>query len=292
MPTSALAGSACDSYRKSAPRMYELYCSGGAGAGKPAGSTSTFTESFKLNAASLPTENSPYGVEGLTTFLNSGVSAGFPTLGIVKGFHRFGAGVSTAGANTFYSNHLTQRLTGPSKIQNFDETETKKGKFSSLNMGSSFQLWAISSEASLQLGASLRYNQITNTLGGGPAIMLLSDFVTVGFGVSREQVSNTISRADFYSFLVGKRFGSLELEYNFLDADILPNLSAVHVVTANLSVNHLILIFAVRRLNYIEEGYVTQPHFAVQWLLMKHFSLGYLYNYIPGGSSIGAQMFF
>ena len=289
----SLASPMCNEYKKNSPRMYDLYCTtGGSGNTKPAGASSTFTESFNLNPATLPTEESPYGVEVISTYLHSGAPPGFPTLGVVKGFHRFGAAISTAGGNTFYSNHLVQRLSGPSDLQTLTEKETQKGKFSDLNLGTSFGLLQIESGLTLQLGLSARYNQMTNTWGGGPALMLVTRFVTLGAGVSREQVSNFIPRTSFYSLMVSKRFGFLELEYDRLSVDDQPLLSPIEIFTMSAGFRNIIFTLAGRRLNYVTEGNVTQLHFAIQCLVTHSFSLGYLYNYIPGGNSLGAQVYF
>ncbi len=293
--TPARASSICDSYKKNAPRMHELYCTqsgGGGGSAKPAGASSTFTESFKLNAASLPTEASPYGLEVISTFLFNGAKPGFPTLGLIKGFHRFGTGLSTAGANTFYSNPLTQRLSGPSKLQTLALSEPAKSSLPDFNLGTSFLLLSPSWGPSFHLGLSARYNSITSSWGGGPALLLTGENFTLGGGISREKVSNFLPQTDFFSFLISARYSIFELEYDFLEDSTQRSLSPIQILTTNFHIKNWVVTAAARRLNFIQEGTVTQFHVAVQLLLGRHLSLGYLYNYIPGGSSVGIQGFF
>lgn len=281
----------CNEYESSAPTLYAMYCKGSGGSTKPVGSTSTFTDSFKLNAASLPTEDSPYGIEAISTFLTSGAPPGIPNLAIIKGFHRFGTGISTASSNTFYSNDLYGRLTGPSKLTTLTPHEVSRGYFTNLNLGTSFSLLDLGLGLRVQVGFSARYNKITNTIGGGPAVLLASPYFTLGLGVSREKTSNYLLRSDFVSFMASTRIYILELEFNLLSNNSVPMLNSISIFSGNIAFSNLIFTGAVRQLNYLSEGNVTQFHAGVQYLLSRHVSLGYLYNYIPGGNSLGLQIF-
>lgn len=283
----------CDGYRKNEPRMYELYCRAGSSSStKPAGAGSTFSESFKLNPASLPTESSPFGLEVISTFLRNGAAPGFPTLAIIKGFHRIGTGISTASANTFYSNPIKQRLTGPSNLETLDEGETKLGHLTNLNLGTSFLIADPSWGPSLNLGLSARYNQLTGSWGGGPAVLFSTSHFSWGAGISREQVSNVLPRTTFFSWMVSARVSILELECDVLNQSTQAELSPVQILSANLTVRNFMLTAAIRQLNYLKEGNVTQTHFAIQVLLGNHLSVAYLYNFIPGGNSLGVQGYF
>jgi hypothetical protein len=268
------------------------------GTAKPSGATSNFSDAFQLSSASLPTEETSYGVEAITTFLTSGASPGIPNLALLKGFHRFGTGLSTSAGNTFYSNDLVQRLNGPAHLKTLVNPESAKGYVTNLNFGTSFLLLDPEYGPSVQLGLSGRYNRITNTLGGGPALLLGSSFISLGAGISHEKTSNNLSAQNFMSLLISARLEGLEVEFNFLDtvshdytAGQGVKLGPIKILTATYPIGDFVLTAAVRALNYESEGDVTQFHASIQYLLDSHLAIGYLFNYIPGGNSIGLQFY-
>lgn len=114
----------------------------------------------------------------------------------------------------------------------------------------------------------------------------------MGAGFSREKISNELPVLTFYSGIASVRVWIFEFEYNYLKTGSDIELSPIHIVTASASVNRLILTAAIRRLNYWNSGMVNQTHYAVQALVTDRLSLGVLYNYIPGATSLGVQFYF
>jgi hypothetical protein len=217
-----------------------------------------------------------------------------PTFSIVKGFQRFGTGVSTGSNNTFFGNDIVQRATGTPDIDSFSPHEPSKGSFTNVNLGTSFKVYEADRGPSLRLGFSARYNKTTDTMGGGPALMASWGRFTIGGGYTRETVSHLLPRVTFVNVMVSARVSLLEFEYTRLST--MGNiggfdLSPIHILATTASFRRLNLTFAVRRLNYYSAGEVTQTHFAIQYLFSKNFSAGYLVNYIPGTASIGTQFY-
>ena len=285
----AFASSECDVYKNGSPDLYQLYCSGGSA--KPAGANSTFSESFKLNPASLPTESTPYGLETIESEPRYNGEGWTPTFALVKGFHKVGAGLSTGGNETFYGDDIYQRVYGTPELLTLKNREPSLGTLPNLNLGTSFSLLDLSKDVHLHLGVSARYSHITNTLGGGPALLLSSTHFTLGAGVSREQVSNSFSRLNFFSYLLSYRIWRFEFEYNWLTDNDNFGLSPINIFTLTFSINRLTLTSAVRGLNYLQTGYTIQHHYAAQVLVSRHLSLAYLYNYYPGANSLALQLF-
>jgi hypothetical protein len=114
---------------------------------------------------------------------------------------------------------------------------------------------------------------------------------TFGGGFTRENVSNLLPTVTFTNFMVSTRLSIFEFEYTVMQNFGGVNLSPIHVLSTTVGFRKLTLTAAVRRLNYIDYGEVTQSHFAIQYLFSKHFSLGFLVNYIPGTESIGTQFY-
>ncbi|MFL5812525.1 MAG: hypothetical protein ACJ763_03025 [Bdellovibrionia bacterium] len=294
LPVRGYAETVCQHYRKEAPNLYKILCTnGGAVTTKPAGASSTFSSAFSLNSASLPTEPSSYGLETIVSSFKTpdGALQLSPTFSIVKGFQRFGTGVSTSSNNTFFGNDIVQRANGASTIDSFSPHEPAKGAFANLNLGTSLTVFEPDHGPTLRLGFSLRYNKTTDTLGGGPGLMLNWNRFTLGGGYTQERVSNELPRVKFVNLMASARVSILEFEYTHLSNVGGYELKPIHILSTTASIQKLSLTFAVRRLNYYSEGDVTQTHFAVQYLFSKRFSAGYLVNYIPGTASIGTQFY-
>ena len=289
-PRADAADTICDDYRTNSPLMYELFCHGGSSS-KPAGANSTFSDSFNINAASLPTEPSSYGLEMIGSRLRNNNDIWSPTFSLVKGFHRFGTGISTSSNSTFYGNDVVQRANGAPLVDSFKPHETAKGHITDLNLGTSFAFLQ-SKALSLQLGLSARYNKTTNKWGGGPAVVLIWPNLTLGAGLTREKVSNSLDWIEFLSLFASKRISVFEFEYTFLKNSGGYSLHPVHILTIGLNIRRLLLTGAARRLNYLRtQGEVTQYYFGAQYLFSKSVSAGVLYNYIPGANSVGFQYF-
>ena len=200
-------------------------------------------------------------------------------------------GFTDSGNSTFYGNDIVQRAKGAPLVDSFKPHETAKGHITNLNLGTSIALLQ-SKTLSLQLGLSARYNKITGKWGGGPAVVLIWPNLTLGAGLTREKVSNSLDWVEFVSLFVSKRISVFEFEYTFLKNNGGYSLHPIHILTASLSVHRLLLTGAVRRLNYLQtSGEVTQYYFGAQYLFSKNVSAGVLYNYIPGANSVGLQYF-
>lgn len=286
------AETVCQHYRKEAPNLYKILCTNGAVVEtKPAGASSTFSSAFSLNSASLPTEPSSYGLETiLSSFTSDRLHVG-PTFSIVKGFQRFGTGVSTSSNNTFFGNDIVQRATGAPEIDSFEPHEPAKGSFTNVNLGTSFSVFEVERGPSMRLGFSARYNKTTDSLGGGPALMISWKRFTIGGGYTQERVSNLLPRVTFVNLMLSARVSILEFEYTRLSNIGGFDLKPIQILSTTASFRRLTLTFAIRHLEYYSAGDVTQTHFAIQYLFSKNFSAGYLVNYIPGTASIGTQFY-
>jgi hypothetical protein len=295
----AQAGPLCDYYRKNLPNVYKATCTNGSSSTKPAGATSTFTSAFNLNTASLPTEPSSYGLETLGNFITNPEPtdhlAWTPTFALIKGFHKFGTGISTSSNNTFYGNDILQRLYSTPNVETFTPLEVQRGSFMNLNLGTSFLVLNPTVGPKIQLGVTARYNKTSDTWGGGPGVLFIWKNISVGGGFTREKISNYINRVNFTSLIVSARASIFEFEFTRLGtingSPELDSLSAIYILSVTAAINRLTLTVAGRSLNYLSSGYVIQPHYSIQYLFSKNFSAGFLINHIPGAVSMGIQFY-
>lgn len=272
--------------------MYKAYCGGGKSSSRPAGASSTFTSSFNLSPASLPSSPSAYGIESIGSGIRGNTSDQTYQFSIIKGFSKFGAGVSTGGNNTFYGNDIYKRLHFEPEYKTFTAKEPPRGKFVNLNVGTSIALLRSSSGNRLSLGLTGRYNKITDSIGGGTALLLGTGHFSIGAGFTQEHVSNTLPWITFYSALASIRIAMVEFEYDLLSCHGTSGLEPIHILTSTWTIRRFTITAAARKLNYIHFGQVTQYHGAIQLMVNSHLGVGYLYNFIPGAHSIGAQLFF
>ena len=275
--------------------MYRIMCTDGHRSSKPAGVNSTFSDSFNVSAAALPTEPTSYGIEVIGSYIRSDVSRTVPVFSLIKGFHRFGTGISTSGSNTFFGNDIIQRAAGSPLYQDFEPHEKAKSSYPNLNLGTSWEINEPSSGSwfpKLDLGLSIRHNQTTDTWGGGPALMVIFNRFTVGSGFTREKIVSFLPQVTFASFFLSSRFSILELEYTQLRNYGGVSLGPVHILSGTLTMGPLMLTIAERAAQYLMyENTVIQPHAALQIQASSHFSLGLIYNYIPGASAAAIQYF-
>lgn len=285
----------CDYYKKFSPKIYEINCVQGPGkAKKSVGSgATTFGGAFNINPSSVPTEPSPYGLEVIENVIPPLFSNNRVNFSLIKGFHKIGSAVTTNSNNTFYGNDVIQRAYGHSTYKTFDLPEPAKGTLPSFNLGTAFELIKSKSifSPSFSLGVSLRYNQITDTVGEGLGFLVKTDYLVFGSGIVSEKVSNFLPAMDFYSVTVGLRLILLEIEYTWLKNSGGVTLDPIQILTFTTNLGSLILTFAVRRLEFLQEGEVQQYHYAVQYQFSRHLSLGCLYNYVPGAGSVAMQVF-
>ncbi len=275
--------------------MYKLVCNTGKSSTKPAGASSTFSSAFNLTSASLPSEPSSYGIEFLGNQLRDPGTGTSPTFALVRGFSKFGTGISTGSNNTFYGDDVLQREFGTPELLSFEEIEVPRSEMPNVNVGTSFRLFRFSPSVSMKLGTSVRHNKITASWGGGPAFALTSPYLTLGAAFTRERISNVLPPIVFSSYQVSARYSIFEIEYNQLRNDSAFNQSPVHIYTLTTTIRKLMLTVAQRNLDYREPSgsriQVDQVHFAAQYLFTPNFSAGILINHIPGATSLGVQLY-
>jgi hypothetical protein len=290
---SANADEICSYYRQHKPRLYEIVCQGGQSRSRAGASYSSFSDAFNLNSASIPTEESPYGLETIGSFSRKDDSDRYYSFALVKGFHKIGTAVSTASNMSFYGNDIKQRLYGSTSNADLSSSETAQGHITNLNLGTSIALNSTGSGegGAPAIGLSVRYNKITNTLGWGAGITASADPFVFGLGVSREKVSNLLPEILFYSAVVGLKIPYIEFEYTYLKNEGGGELDPIHIFTATGVLGPFLISGAMRKLNYRQLGDVTQFHWGAQLQLSSNIAVGYLYNYLPGANSLALQLF-
>lgn len=286
----AFAADSCDFYKRHVPFLYKMLCKYQRTA-KTAGGNSTFANGFNITPGALPTEPTSYGLETIASSLRVSPRTISPDFALIKGYHKVGTGISTASANTFFSNDLLERAKAGPLLTTFDPIEQPTGHVTNLNIGLAIAIPPRTKTFETNLGLSLRYNKTTNTLGGGPGLLMSKGPLTWGVGVTSEQVSKDWPSIIFMNAMLSARVSFFEFEYDFLkNAGGIP-LEPVNIWMVTSYIGRLNLSVALRHLNYIHGGEVFQEFASIQMLFSRHLSLGFLYNYIPGADSLALQLY-
>lgn len=285
----AQAESACEYYRRLIPGFK---CNSGGAASTTSGTQSSISASAKINPSSLATEPTGLGVEGLYSVIKGDPSLSYPNFGLVKGFQRKGAGLALGSSHNFYDNDLLRRRFATPDLYDFTTYEPVRGKFSDFSFAVAYTLWQPDPNIKLNIGLSATYLHVPNTWGPGVSVLLSTPWLGIGTGVTRLKIATNFPSIDFFSSLIRLKLVFLDLEYNRLESSDSFNLGPVHIFTVSLKLQNLILTAAQRQTNFYFHGYVTQYHYAVQYLLTNFLSLSYLNNMIPGCHTVGAQIYF
>lgn len=287
----AQASDSCDYYKEHFPDIYAIACNG-SGTTKTSQANATLASAATNNVATLPTEPTPYGLENITSYFRRRPTSYSPSFALIKGFQKFGAGITTGSDNTFYGNDVMQRTRGRALVNSFDGWETPKRRIPNFNFGTAISLIPSSVKHSkLALGLSLRYNHITDTVGWGTGVSYGRGPFTFGIGTSREKISNEFDRIFFLSASAGVKIPFLAVEYLVLKNVGSFDLRPIHIITGTATIYRLMITAAVRRVSFISDGEVWQNHFAIQYRFSKKVSAGFLWNYIPGTNSLAAQFY-
>lgn len=283
----------CGFYRLHAPGLYRAFCGAtGSMSARPAASAgSSFSDSFKLNPSTLPTQPSPWGLEGMYHYERGEPKNRATTFSLIKGYRKIGAGLSTSSGLTFFSNDVFHRANSRPDDVHFKSAEASRSDIPDLNFGTSFALPLPKSWVPMALGTSVRHNSVTGTLGFGLGLIAKPSIFLLGFGYVNEKISNFHSRFHFYSAMAAVRLPIVEFEYNILTHQGGPNLRPVHIGTVTAHLGRLMISYSQRRLHYVSVGNVSQGHWSAQFQLHRRLSVGYLYNYFPGANSLASQIF-
>ncbi|HUP56872.1 MAG TPA: hypothetical protein VM598_05420 [Bdellovibrionota bacterium] len=293
LPWQATARDICDYYEEHYPDLFRQYCEGTNKRVQLGGAAASFADAFNLNPSSIPTKPTPIGVEVIATSFSSNYAGSNYNFAVIRGFQRIGAAISTNSDNTFYSNKIPQ---GPQANPYVvpDSGISVDSAIPTINFGTSLNLASYSRDefASPSIGGSIRYNRLTGGVTLGLGASFNSRYLTIGISGNQDGASASSAKQIFYTATVGVRFSFLQVDYNYIENSDESVGGPIHLGTATAAAGPLLLTAAGRTFTDVFGSSEFQEHFAIQFRINRFLSLGYLYNYIPGTQSLGAQLFF
>lgn len=259
----------------------------------------TLADAMNLNPASIPTHVTPYGIETIGSFQGSQVAGTNWNVAVIRGFGHFGTALATNSDNTFYSSPYLQQTAGASQSYSLSDDRV----FPTMNLGAATDslIKKIAGIIKPVAGVALRYNKTRGTfgyssglsLGVGKAFALGASFIhePSGQSLSGEQTIHLtagltldVFQADLTYAL--DRFLALPGSSDSFRASLLLATGSVTFRRFGGTLGYKRFLdttaSSVRSLGLV--SLYTQLHRSVR--------LAYLYNYVPGAHSLGAQILF
>ncbi len=293
-------------------QFYEEFCPGYVREAIPGGSYPSFSDTFNVNPASIPTTLTPIGVEST---LVHGEGSGKMNFALIKGFPQLGFGMASNNDDTFYAYNMKQALKGTSvtdQVYGFSPGDTA---MSSLNFGTAVAPFPKTLLGFIPLpvfGVNLRYNQLTRNWDWQYGASLNTSFLTVGYSHRKSVGSN--ENASIYAgrptlgiptittnaLSVALNLKYISADYTVLSIDtasqalqILEMFSKpVTILTVRLAVSAFSATVAQRQTYDINNNKVSTTLVAAAWNFLPYAALGYQRNYVPGAHSLSLQVLF
>lgn len=264
----------------------------------------SFADMFNLNPASIPTVETPVGVEGVVSTSSSG-STQQPNFSILKGFNSFGAAASSNSDNTFYTYNLDQAFRGVNASATTISTQTAHDSvMPTVNLGSALALVFDSIKDTFvpSLGVNARYNKVIKNFELGLGLTLSFGHFTFGLSTisNKGDTATGIPTTNTTTYSFGFQFSPIHFDYTVLlytTKD--PTLSTltlfsqpvtIYTASADLGIFHPTLGYRTAY-NILGEK-TTLTLLSLLVTITDHFALTVMSNYVPGSKSLGAQVFF
>lgn len=281
----------CHFLRTTRGDYLDVPCTRGSQETTVAGSFPSFADSFNLNPASIPTMRTPVGVEVIASNANVAVEGAKYNVALIKGFRKMGAAISTDSDTTFFNHGAYQA--GSSSTSS---TSSADAVMPSINLGAALAglLHAKTEELFLpSYGVVARYNRVSQKWGHGLGASFNSKYLTIGGSAVAEKNSDS-STTTFGAYSAGLKFLAVQADYTYLTygqgSSFLTN-APTHIVSAAIRVRGFWLEYAYKQYVDTSGATVSKMLIGSQVQLGRYLALGYLYNYIPGAHSLGAQIF-
>lgn len=284
--------------------IYREYCPGYTNTVTSGTSYPSLSDTFNVNPASIPITITPVGVEAImsTKGTDSGNTINFT---LVRGFEKLGIGASNNSDNTFYSYNLVQALQETPFKDSINNFVASNAVGSSFNLGAAFAPFKgkILNMVSIpSFGASLRFNRATNHWDPQLGASLNASIFNVGasFRSSKGGMSGVVPPLTTTNFTVGTILGVLAAEYSVFyvktSNPALRNLPVynrpTHILTGSLNFSRIHGTLAYRKAYNAQGSPISLMLYAAQYELLKRLSLAVQRNYLPGATSVSAQLLF
>jgi|GEM_PF-1626358 len=259
----------------------------------------TFGDALNLNPASIPVHSTPLGVECIGSAKDSQISGANWNVALIRGFSRFGTALSTSADNTFYSSPYLQATSDASAFAVPAPLVVPTMSFGLATDA----LFKAASFLKPVAGAALRYNQTRGTFGYSSGVSLgLGRSLSLGGSFIHEPTGNSLPGEQSVHLMASFSTARLQADLTYALNRILSSSGntfedglhpSMAIVTVSANVGKLGGTLGYKRFLDSFATSVTQL-----WLvsasveLGKRIRLAYLYDYVPGAHSLGAQILF
>lgn len=274
---------------------YDGSCLQNSGVNKVAGgSFPSVSDAFTVNPASLPIISTPWGVEGIISN-NTVTNATEGSYSLVRGFKKIGAGMATNNDKSFYSLGLSQiyentsySATAQSVLDQY--SKGNQGALLGTAVGLPFS-GALEKITVPSLGLAFKYNRFSGKWDLVWGISLNTKFISLGYSAFKDSPGVLAPEATTVAFSAGMKLPYINVDYTFTKYTVNGFTSNMRNLTGTLTIGPILISYANRNYNNVENRTIDQTMAAVQATITKKFTLGAFMGYIPNTVSLGAQLY-
>lgn len=268
-------------------------CDGPTYAASAGGGAPTISDSLDNNPASLPTDETPFGLEGMYSNRAFPDAKGKFSASTVKGFEGVGFGIGSWSEGTFGAPDFPAHFFGTGQEANYKEYEANPPGNLGLRLGSSVKLpkkW-MPKGTRLSFGLSLGQGRTRGDWAPQAGVLLKVHGLAVGFSQSYEKLSNLLPRVTVSDISVGIPYGPFYFGYSHFILSSSADRTTANVFALRFTKNRWTL-FGNLKTQLDHRGEPDAWHRAgIQRRIGKRFGLGYEYGLYRYSHSLILQLF-
>jgi hypothetical protein len=254
----------------------------------------TFSDAFNINPASIPVVSTPLGLEGTVSKDSSGsfndMNSNFA---IIKGFDRFGSGISTNSDSTFFTTNIIQIIEGGTTKEQKEEFKKQLDRRPTYNIGSALAIptFNLKNKTTPTAGYSFKYNRLSKKWDGVWGGSINSEVISFGYSYTVENASAVFVGSSTGAINLSIKIPYIRFELSRLIFKSTVINSTTDILTINLKLKNLLDTAAMRSYKNYLTIQVREYFGSFQYRLNRHLAIGAMINYVPNTVSFGAQFF-
>lgn len=263
-------------------------CSANSGSGA---SYANNGDALNSNAAGLPVQPSPIGLEGIWS---NRATSGKAKLEVstIKGFEGIGFGVGSWSEGSFSSPNFRDHYLSTVWNQHYRDYETAKNNGWGTRLGAALKLpfRFLPKKIALSVGGSLGIGNVQYSSSRQIGIVVRLYFLGLGFSRSFERLTVAIPRPTIDQFSSGLYLGPIFLGYSNQTIKSVLGKTYSNTYTLHWQISETSLYLARKTYKDYRELPQTWDTFKISSWVSKHLSLGYQYGLYQNSHSASLQL--
>lgn len=251
----------------------------------------SLSDALNVNPASLPTFQTPLGIEWIGASPNAFGNSAKSNLAFTKGYKGLGAGLTSNSDRTFYSTSMASSLFQSATTSGASSYVQSGSAAPTYNLGFAYGLGDfLKKYGTTAIGINFKQNRVTNAMDPQLGITLNSRVISLGTSYATPKGTGPIPDTRLYTFDVGTRFSLVRFDYTRILTKSALYSTVSTIFTGSVQWQSLMLTAGYRAFSNATGSTTAIKMGVIQYQFSRSFVVGYYYNYIPGLQSIGLQV--